>query len=60
MYVMWCLVEEMVKDIEEFEGLRALRLEGNTVGLEAAQTIAKALETKSDLQVHLCVYLTVF
>lgn len=45
-----------MKDIEEFEGLRALRLEGNTVGLEAAQTIAKALETKSDLQVHLCFY----
>ncbi|XP_057201224.1 ran GTPase-activating protein 1a isoform X1 [Triplophysa rosa] len=43
-------VNEMVKDIEEFDGLRALRLEGNTVGVEAAQTIAKALETKSDLQ----------
>lgn len=48
----------MVKDIEEFDDLRALRLEGNTVGVEAAQTIAKALETKSDLQVHLCVYLS--
>lgn len=42
----------MVKEIEEFDGLRALRLEGNTIGVEAAQTIAKALETKSDLQVH--------
>lgn len=46
-----CAVQEMVKEIEEFEGLRALRLEGNTIGLEAAQTIAKALEKKSDLQV---------
>ncbi|XP_067237241.1 ran GTPase-activating protein 1a [Chanodichthys erythropterus] len=43
-------VEEMVKEIEEFDGLRALRLEGNTIGVEAAQTIAKALEKKSDLQ----------
>ncbi|XP_043082514.1 ran GTPase-activating protein 1a [Puntigrus tetrazona] len=43
-------VETMVKEIEEFDGLRALRLEGNTVGLEAARTIAKALEKKSDLQ----------
>ncbi|XP_073692628.1 ran GTPase-activating protein 1a [Garra rufa] len=43
-------VEEMVKAIEEFDGLRALRLEGNTIGVEAAQTIAKALEKKSDLQ----------
>ncbi|XP_039543488.1 ran GTPase-activating protein 1a [Pimephales promelas] len=43
-------VEKMVKEIEEFDGLRALRLEGNTIGVEAAQTIAKALEKKSDLQ----------
>ncbi|XP_051571800.1 ran GTPase-activating protein 1-like isoform X3 [Myxocyprinus asiaticus] len=40
----------MVKEIEEFDGLRALRLEGNTIGVEAAQTIAKALQNKSDLQ----------
>ncbi|XP_049602001.1 ran GTPase-activating protein 1 isoform X1 [Syngnathus scovelli] len=40
-------VEEIVKDIENFEGLQALRLEGNTVGVEAAKAIAKALETKS-------------
>uniref|UniRef100_A0A9J7Y8R1 RAN GTPase activating protein 1a n=2 Tax=Cyprinus carpio TaxID=7962 RepID=A0A9J7Y8R1_CYPCA len=43
-------VEKMVKAIEEFDGLRALRLEGNTIGVEAAQTIAKALQKKSDLQ----------
>lgn len=43
-------VEQMVKEIGEFEGLRALRLEGNTIGVEAAQTIAKALENKSNLQ----------
>ncbi|XP_016334065.1 ran GTPase-activating protein 1-like, partial [Sinocyclocheilus anshuiensis] len=45
-------VEEMVQAIEEFDRLHALRLEGNTIGVEAAQTIAKALEKKSDLQVH--------
>nr|XP_057904822.1 ran GTPase-activating protein 1a isoform X2 [Doryrhamphus excisus] len=43
-------VEEIVKDIEDFEGLQALRLEGNTVGVEAAKAIAKALETKSQFK----------
>ncbi|XP_058260919.1 ran GTPase-activating protein 1a [Hemibagrus wyckioides] len=43
-------VQEIVKAIREFEGLRALRLEGNTVGVEAAQAIAKALEDKRDFQ----------
>ncbi|MCI4395301.1 hypothetical protein PGIGA_G00178750 [Pangasianodon gigas] len=43
-------VEEIVKAIREFEGLRSLRLEGNTVGVEAAQAIAKALEDKRDFQ----------
>lgn len=42
----------MVKEIEEFEDLQALRLEGNTVGVEAAKAIAKALETKSMFKVH--------
>lgn len=44
-------VEEIVKEIEDFDGLQALRLEGNTIGVEAAKTIAKALETKSELTV---------
>ncbi|XP_065820690.1 ran GTPase-activating protein 1a isoform X1 [Labrus bergylta] len=43
-------VEEMVKEIEAFEGLQALRLEGNTVGVEAARAIAKALETKNQFK----------
>ncbi|NP_001080230.1 RAN GTPase activating protein 1 [Xenopus laevis] len=42
--------EEVIREIEEFEGLQALRLEGNTVGVEAAKVIAKALEKKSDLK----------
>lgn len=43
-------VEALVRDIERYQGLRALRLEGNTVGVEAAQAIAKALENKDLLQ----------
>lgn len=42
--------EEIVNAIREFQGLQALRLEGNTIGVEAAQAIAKALEDKSDFQ----------
>jgi len=45
-------VEEMVKEIQDFEDLQALRLEGNTVGVEAAKAIAKALETKSKFKVR--------
>ena len=44
-------MKELVHDIEQYQGLRALRLEGNTVGVEAAQAIAKALENKDELQV---------
>ncbi|XP_064170213.1 ran GTPase-activating protein 1a isoform X1 [Anguilla rostrata] len=43
-------VEELVQEIEAFQGLQALRLEGNTVGVEAAKAIAKALENKGDFQ----------
>ncbi|XP_028332011.1 ran GTPase-activating protein 1b isoform X2 [Gouania willdenowi] len=43
-------VEEMVHEIQQYPGLRALHLEGNTLGVEAAQAIAKALESKALLQ----------
>lgn len=43
-------VAEIGRAIKEFHGLRALRLEGNTIGVEAAQSIAKALENKSELE----------
>ncbi|XP_062872346.1 ran GTPase-activating protein 1a isoform X2 [Trichomycterus rosablanca] len=43
-------VKDIVKEIQEYKGLKALRLEGNTVGVEAAQTIAKALQDKADFQ----------
>ncbi|CAI9576712.1 unnamed protein product [Staurois parvus] len=42
--------EGVIREINEYEGLQALRLEGNTVGVEAAKAIAKALENKSDLK----------
>ncbi|XP_044034925.1 ran GTPase-activating protein 1b isoform X2 [Siniperca chuatsi] len=43
-------VEELVREIEQYQSLRALRLEGNTVGVDAARAIAKALESKDLLQ----------
>ncbi|KAJ7984756.1 hypothetical protein DPEC_G00358070 [Dallia pectoralis] len=43
-------VKELVGEIEKYQGLRALRLEGNTLGVEAARAIAKALESKDQLQ----------
>ncbi|XP_064419458.1 ran GTPase-activating protein 1 [Latimeria chalumnae] len=42
--------EEVIKEVEACEGLEALRLEGNTVGVEAARAIAKSLEKKSELK----------
>ncbi|XP_012575900.1 PREDICTED: ran GTPase-activating protein 1 isoform X2 [Condylura cristata] len=42
--------KDVIKEIEDFEGLEALRLEGNTVGVEAARVIAKALEKKAELK----------
>uniref|UniRef100_A0A8C1L7F1 Ran GTPase-activating protein 1 n=1 Tax=Cyprinus carpio TaxID=7962 RepID=A0A8C1L7F1_CYPCA len=38
------LDNEMVQEIEQYQGLRSLRLEGNTLGVEAARAIAKSLE----------------
>ncbi|XP_075949346.1 ran GTPase-activating protein 1b [Anarhichas minor] len=43
-------VEDLVREMEQYPGLRALRLEGNTVGVDAARAIAKALENKDLLQ----------
>lgn len=44
--------KDVIKEIEDFDSLEALRLEGNTVGVEAAKVIAKALEKKSELKVR--------
>ncbi|XP_047234121.1 ran GTPase-activating protein 1b isoform X1 [Girardinichthys multiradiatus] len=43
-------VRELVTKIDQYQGLRALRLGGNTVGVEAAKAIAKALCSKDQLQ----------
>ncbi|XP_041671167.1 ran GTPase-activating protein 1b [Cheilinus undulatus] len=43
-------VKDLVREIEQYQDLRALCLEGNTVGVEAAQAIAKALKNKDQLQ----------
>ncbi|XP_068439361.1 ran GTPase-activating protein 1b [Clinocottus analis] len=43
-------VEELIREMERYPGLRALRLEGNTVGVDAARAIAKALESQDLLQ----------
>uniref|UniRef100_A0AAR2JQN2 Ran GTPase-activating protein 1 n=1 Tax=Pygocentrus nattereri TaxID=42514 RepID=A0AAR2JQN2_PYGNA len=43
-------VEGIAREIEQCKYLKALRLEGNTIGVEAARVIAKALESKKELQ----------
>ncbi|XP_074520199.1 ran GTPase-activating protein 1b [Halichoeres trimaculatus] len=42
--------KELIHEIEHCQDLTALCLEGNTVGVEAAQAIAKALESRDQLQ----------
>lgn len=51
-WYVWFSVEGLVSEIAQYQGLRALRLEGNTIGVEAAQAIAKVLEDKDQLQVQ--------
>ncbi|XP_020386892.2 ran GTPase-activating protein 1b [Rhincodon typus] len=41
---------EIIEEIERFEHLQALRLEGNTIGVEAAKAIARSLSNKKELQ----------
>ncbi|XP_049614958.1 ran GTPase-activating protein 1b isoform X2 [Syngnathus scovelli] len=43
-------VEELVQEIEQCQDLKVLRLEGNTLGVDAARAISKALERKDQLQ----------
>lgn len=42
--------DEIVKEIEKCDHMTALRLEGNTLGVEAAEAIAKALEKHSEFE----------
>ncbi|XP_032869388.1 ran GTPase-activating protein 1 [Amblyraja radiata] len=41
---------EIIEEIEKFDNLQALCLEGNTIGVEAAKAIAKSLADKKELQ----------
>ncbi|XP_072889941.1 ran GTPase-activating protein 1b [Hemitrygon akajei] len=41
---------EIIEEIEKFDHLQALCLEGNTIGVEAAEAIAKSLVNKKELQ----------
>ncbi len=50
----------MVQEIEQCRGLQSLRLEGNTLGVEAAQAIAKSLEEKRELEVVLNCHWKIF
>ncbi|XP_062918777.1 ran GTPase-activating protein 1b isoform X2 [Mobula hypostoma] len=43
-------VAEIIEEIEKFDHLQALCLEGNTIGVEAAKAIAKSLDNKKELQ----------
>lgn len=42
--------DEIVNEIEKCDHMTALRLEGNTLGVEAAEAIAKVLEKHSELE----------
>uniref|UniRef100_A0A3B3ZHD2 Uncharacterized protein n=1 Tax=Periophthalmus magnuspinnatus TaxID=409849 RepID=A0A3B3ZHD2_9GOBI len=44
--------KDIVQEIDQYQDLRALRLEGNTLGVEAAHAIAKALEKKDLLRCY--------
>ncbi|XP_051899118.1 ran GTPase-activating protein 1b [Pristis pectinata] len=41
---------EIIEEIEKFDHLQALCLEGNTIGVEAAKAIARSLANKKELQ----------
>ena len=44
---------DVVAAIQSCEGMQSLLLSGNTVGVKAAEAIAKALETKPEFEVSL-------
>ena len=45
--------KELVEEISKCPHMTALRMEGNTVGVEAAEAIAKALEKHPEFEVSL-------
>lgn len=48
-------VKEIVDEIENCKTMTALRMEGNTLGVEAAEEMAKALAKHPEFQVGICV-----
>ncbi|KAK6018527.1 hypothetical protein OSTOST_15881 [Ostertagia ostertagi] len=42
--------ESVAKQIEEYDGLKTLELRGNTVGVEAGERLAQALEMHPELE----------
>ena len=45
-------VEPHVKALRELEDVEEIRLQGNTIGIEAAAALAEVLKTKKTLQVR--------
>ena len=51
------LAKEIVTEIEKCKLMTALRMEGNTLGVDAAEVIAKALEKHPEFQVFKTKYM---
>ena len=46
-----CIAADVIKAINESKDLQAFTLEGNTLGVEAAQAIAEALSKRPEFEV---------
>ena len=51
--IIFIVAQEIVDAIEKCDNLRALRLEGNTLGTDAAKYIAKSLMKHPELEVRI-------
>lgn len=58
--IVFKLVKQLCDEIEQYNQLIALRLEGNTINEEAATAIGKALEKHSEIQVTISIRLFSF
>lgn len=45
------IAKEIVDEIKKCKVMTALRMEGNTLGVDAAKAIAETLETRKEFQV---------
>ena len=48
------LAKEIVEAIEKCKNLKTLKLEGNTLGVDSAKAISKALEKHPEFEVYKC------